>query len=221
MSKARLSSRTKFFPVALATFVAFALNGVARASTIDYTFTGVGSNTVSGPSGNEAFAGVTFTASFVLDPSTITGAGGYYLYEDVSGSFTEGGGAYSTTLTDVTIEVNGNGNTGSGAYETLYLFNSDFGSAIGFNSDASLLGYALTAPFTTGSVTGSEIGAYQDLAGFSTTTGDTVEFTGLSSLDFTASVPGASPIPEPSTLSLLVAGLCLFGVGLFRRWAIA
>ena len=216
MSQARLSSRKKFFSVALAVIMALVLAGAARASTVDYTFTGVGAGTISGNT-NGSFASVPFTANFVVDTSTMTGAGGYYMYSNISGSFTVG--SYSTTLTGVTIEVNGNGNTGSGAYETLYLFNSDFGSSIGFNSDASLLGYALTAPFTTGSVTGSEIGAYQDLAGFSTTTGDTLEFTGLNSLDFTASVPGASPVPEPSTLSLFLTGL--LGAVIVRRRVMA
>src|SRR5208337_5623998 len=122
MSQAIVSSRKKFFPVALAVIMALVLAGAARASTVDYTFTGVGTGTISGNT-NGSFASVPFTANFVEDTSTMTGAGGYYMYSNISGSFTVG--SYSTTLTGVTIEVNGNGNTGSGAYETLYLFNSD------------------------------------------------------------------------------------------------
>ncbi len=215
MFPARVAENRKLIRMALAVAMILLPASAARADTLDYTFSGTGSGTIAGNT-NATFTDAAFTVSFAEDTSTITGSGGYSLYEGVSGTFTEG--SYTTTLTDVTIEVNGNGDTGSGAYETLYLFSSDFGSAIGFNSDPSLLGYALTAPFTTGSVTGPEIAAYQDAAGFSTTTGDTVEFTGLDSLDFTASVPGASPIPEPSTFSLLALGLCgLFGAGLIRR----
>jgi hypothetical protein len=106
--------------------------------------------------------------------------------------------------------VNGNASTGMGNYEDVFLFNSDFGSSIGISQDPTLLGYALATAVTTGAVTGGQIGAFQDAAGFSTTSGDIIEFTSLSSLDFTAATPGTAP--EPSTLALFAIGLFVFGL---------
>ena len=177
---------------------------VAKASTLIYTFTGVGSGTISGT----PFTGATFTASFTEDTGMITSPDtGYYKYGGISGNFVEG--SNNLTLTGTTIEVNGNSNTGMGNFEDVFLFNSDFGSSIGISQDPTLLGYALATPITTGVITGSQIGAFSDAAGFSTTGGAVVEFTSLTSLDFTAASP--SGVPEPSTLALFAIGLLAFG----------
>jgi hypothetical protein len=213
MFQAGFLNRGKLIQMALAAALVFLPVAAAHAGTLNYTLSGVGSGTIAGTT-NTTFSDVSFSATFTENTSAIIGAGGYYIYGDISGTFTEGG--YTTTLTGVNLEVNSNGNTGSGAYETLYLFNSDFGSSVGINSDPTLLGYTLATPINTGSVTGSNIGAYQDAAGFSTTTGDTIEFTGLDSLDFVAS-NGTPVVPEPSSLSLLLVGIS--GVGLFSSWA--
>jgi len=184
------------------------------ASPLIYTFSGVGSGTISGT----PFTSASFTVSYALNTTSITNpAGGYYEYSGVSGSFTEG--AFTATLLSTTIEVNGNASTGVGNFEDVFLFNSDFGSSIGISQDATLLGYALATPITTGLVTGAQIGAFQDAAGFSTTGGAIVEFTSLSSLDFTAAAPSA--VPEPSSLALIAAGLLAFGLIRVSRHSIA
>jgi hypothetical protein len=77
-----------------------------------------------------------------------------------------------------------------------------------------LLGYALASAINTGPQT-SNIAAYQDALGFTTTTGDTVEFTSVSSLDFTVTNPNATP--EPSTFLLLFTGLGAGALLMFRR----
>lgn len=206
-------NRRKLIQMAFAATLVFLPVAAAHADTLDYTLSGVASGTIAGTT-NATFTNASFSVNLTGDPSTLVGGGGFFLYQGVSATFTEG--AYSTTLTDISLEVNGNGNTGSGAYETLYLFNSTFGSSIGFNSDPTFLGYALATPIDTGTVTGLEIGAFQDATGFSTTTGDTIEFTGAQSLDFTAT-DSSSVVPEPSSLALLLSGIS--GAGLFSNWA--
>jgi hypothetical protein len=138
------------FAVAIAIFSAHA----ASASTLVYTFTGVGSGTIAGT----AFTNQSFTISFTENTTSITSpAGGYYQYggpgNGISVSFTEG--ANALTLTGVTLEVNANPFIVSGAYEDVYLFNSDFGSSIGIEPDLTLLSYTLATPITTGVVTGA------------------------------------------------------------------
>lgn len=187
------------------------------ASTLIYTFSGTASGTISGNT-NATFTNASFSVSFTENTSDITGGGGFFLYNPATGgAFTEG--AYSTTFTNAIIETNGNGDTGSGAFETANLFNSTIDNGVTLNSNPALLGYALDTTVNTGLVTNS-----LDLAptlnglghGFSTSTGDVVEFTGLSALQFvvTAPVPTGT-VPEPATLTLLTAGLS--GIGMLRR----
>ncbi|HEY1756022.1 MAG TPA: PEP-CTERM sorting domain-containing protein [Bryobacteraceae bacterium] len=186
---------------------AFALTVVfsapaAHAATLYYTLTGVGTGTITG----SPVSGM-FTITYTEDTASITSPDvGYYEYSGISGTFSEG--AYTATLTDTTLEVNGNPSTGMGNYEDVFLFNSDYGSSIGISTDPVLLGYTLATPITTGVVTGGQVGAAQDAAGFSTASGDVIEFTSLTSLDFTAS----TAVPEPSSLALLAIGVFAFGL---------
>ena len=190
--------------------------GSMSASTLIYTFSGTASGTISGTT-NTTFTNAAFSVSFTENTSAITGSGGFFLYNPAPGGvFTEG--SYSTTFTNAVIETNGNGNTGSGAYETANLFDTAFNNGVTLDSNPALLGYALNTTVNTGLVTASG-----DLAptlnglgdGFTTTTGDVVEFTGLSALDFVVTAPSVSAVPEPSTLVLLTAGLS--GIGMLRR----
>ncbi len=182
------------------------------ASTMDYTFTGVGTGTVTGNT-NTTFTD--FTVTFSLDTSDIVVPDtGYTRYNDVSGTFTEG--SYTTTFVDATIVANGNPDTGMGAFETVFLFNSDFGSSIGINSDPALLNYSLANAIDTGVVSGGGVGSADDAAGFSTTTGDQVDFTSLTSLEFVAAAPGAE-VPEPSSLPLLTFGMVGIALATFRK----
>jgi hypothetical protein len=193
--------------------VALILLPAASAGTLTYTFAGVGSGTIAGAT-NAAFSDAAFNVTFSLDTGTIVVPDvGFTRYNNVSGIFTED--SYTTTFTNTTIVANGNGDTGMGSFETIFLFNSDFGSDIGISSDPTLSGYSLAKTVTTGVVTGPDVSGFSDAAGFSTTTGDIVNFTGLTSLDFTAASPNGSAAPEPSTLALITLGLG--GVVLLRR----
>jgi hypothetical protein len=195
-------------------------NRTVFAATLDYTFTGVASGTITGTT-NATFSDVAFSATFVEDTSAIIDLGsGYFEYNPVSGTFNEG--AYTTTITGAVIEINGNPDTGSGAYETANLFNSTYDNGVTLNSNPALLDYNLDGTVSTGTVLASS----GDLAptlnsmgdGFSTTTGDVVEFTGLDALAFTVTEPSTGPtssVPEPSTLFSIFP--VLVGFAVFRR----
>jgi hypothetical protein len=182
------------------------------ASTLDLSFTGVGSGTITAGNTVTPFTDEAFSVAFVEDTTSVTSAGGY-AYDNPAGdgAFTEG--SYAATITNANIAVNGNGNTGMGSYYTVFLFNSDFESSIGISEDSVLAGYGLVTPITTGSIPGSSaypnpnIAAFQDPLGFTTSSGATVEFTSLDSLDFTASTPTTSTVPEPSMLFCILPAL--------------
>jgi hypothetical protein len=211
-------SRINLLSAAFAAAIILLPARAAFASTLDLSFTGQGSGTITDGSTVTTFTDEAFSVSFVEDTTAVSQAGGYdYDKPAGDGAFTEG--SYTATINNANIAVNGNGNTGVGSYYTVFLFNSDFGSSIGISEDAVLAGYGLVTPITTGSIPSSStypnpnIGAFQDALGFTTSGGSTIEFTSLDSLDFTASVP--SSVPEPSMLLLILPAL--MAIVLVRR----
>ncbi len=206
-------SRISLLNAAFAVAIILLPARIASASTLDLSFTGQGSGTITDGVTVTSFTDEAFSVTFVEDTTAVTQAGGYdYDNPAGDGTFTEG--TYTATINNANIIVNGNGDTGMGSYYTVFLFNSDFGSSIGISEDPVLAGYGLVTPITTGSIPSSStypnpnIGAYQDALGFTTSSGATIEFTSLDSLDFTASVPSA--VPEPSMLWFILPALVAF-----------
>jgi PEP-CTERM motif len=194
------------------------------ADTLIYTFTGVATGTITSGKTSTDFTSAAFTYTFTGNTTNITGGGGFFLYNPASGGvFTEG--SYSATFTNAIIETNGNPFSGIGAFETANLFNNSIGNGITLDSNPNLLNYALNTTVDTGTV----LAASGNLAltsdglgdGFTTGSGDVVEFTGLDALSFTVTKPATAPssVPEPSTLVLLTAGLS--GAGMLRRRLLA
>jgi hypothetical protein len=190
----------------------------AMASTLNYTFSGVGTGTVSGLD-TFNFTDAPFSFLFIENPTALQsfGPGSYYTYySGIGGIFTEGN--YSAIVTGAEIEVNGNANTGVGAYETVVLFNSDLSGSLVIGSDPALFDYLLATPIDTGTITGNQLGVSAG-DGFSSLFGDTITFTGLDSLDFAVTAPQGPPTssatPEPSSWLLLTTGVS--GMGLLRR----
>ncbi|MGA8937832.1 MAG: PEP-CTERM sorting domain-containing protein [Acidobacteriaceae bacterium] len=175
-------------------------------SPLDYTFLGVASGSIAGPTAlsSSTFSNQDFSISFIEDPANVTGSAGYYLQSSISGTFAEG--STSETIADAYLEVNGNPNTGSGVYESVNLFDSTFATDMQIIYDPALLDYELmTTLAPTGSVTGQTIGNYSGV-GYSLSNGGTLDITNLSSLNFSVTdVP--TPTPEPGTLVLLALGL--------------
>jgi hypothetical protein len=185
---------------------------VAHADTLTYTFSGNASDVVTflgfipidNPNAN-------FTLTFTEDSASVVNAGsGYYRLNDVSGVFSTG--FVTTTLSDVTIVVNSNP-----GFENVDFYNAAFDNGMGLANNSALLGYALASNVSTGLVGSSSgnltptppLGSFSANGDFITS----VEFTGDNSLDFT--VTGATP--EPSSLLLLLSGLCGGAATLGRR----
>jgi len=194
----------------LATAVALMLPSRAMlAEEYNYTFSGSGSGTISGNT-NTTFTDAAFNFQFTEDTANVmnNGTPGFYQLTNIGGSFTEG--SYSATITNATIIVNGNGSMG-GNFETVFLFDGSTGvGSIGISNDGSLLGYQLVTPISvSGSDPGASAGAFQSDPGdgYTTTGGDTIVFSSVDSLTFTAAPVNASTTPEPSSLALLATGL--------------
>lgn len=189
----------------------------ARALIADplvYTFSGVASGSIVGPMAltSSSFSNQNFSISFLEDTTGVTGSDGYYLLSGISGTFSEG--SESANITDAYLEVNGNPNTGSGVYESINLFNNTFATDMQIIYDPALLGYELlTTLAPTGSMTGQTIANYPG-SGYSLSNGDTLNFTSMSSLDF--SVTDAST-PEPGTWMMLATGIGALALVLMRR----
>ena len=185
--------------------------GAMFATPLVYTFSGVASGSITGPTAvsSPSFSNQTFSISFTEPTTAVTGSAGYYLLSAISGTFSEG--SQSETLTDAYLEVNGNPNTGAGVYESINLFNGTFATDMQIIYDPALLGYELmTTLAPTGSVTGQTIANYPG-TGYSLSNGDTLDFTNLSSLNF--SVTNVSAVtPEPGTWMLLALGIAAVAV---------
>jgi PEP-CTERM motif len=203
----QLKSPSRLLPVwfAIAGGLLLISTRAMRADDLTYTFSGVASGAVVGPTAlsSSAFSNQNFSISFTEDPTTVTGSAGYYLLSSISGAFTEG--STSETLTDAYIEVNGNPDTGSGIYESINLFNATFATDMQIFYDPALLDYELMSTLaSTGSVTGQTIANYSGV-GYSLLNGDTLDITSVSSLNFSVTSP--TPTPEPGTWMLLAMGM--------------
>jgi hypothetical protein len=205
----QLKSPSRLLPVwfAIAGGLLLISTRAMRADDLTYTFSGVASGAVVGPTAlsSSTFSNQNFSISFTEDPTTVTGSAGYYLLSSISGAFTEG--STSETLTDAYIEVNGNPDTGSGIYESINLFNATFATDMQIFYDPALLDYELMSTLaSTGSVTGQTIANYSGV-GYSLLNGDTLDITSVSSLNFSVTSPTPTPTPEPGTWMLLAMGM--------------
>lgn len=181
----------------------------ANASPITFTFTGNGSGSVTGTT-MTTFSNTSFSLTFASDTSSVVDqGGGYYRVNDISGSFAEG--SYTATVTNATIVVNGDS-----GFENVNVYNSLFDDGVGLQNNSNLSGYMLMTPVSTGTATGGDLELTSNMVGdgFTTTSGTVIDFTGLTSLSFTAAVPAAAT-PEPSTWLLLATGVS--GLAAVRR----
>jgi hypothetical protein len=184
----------------------------AHATPITYTFTGVGSGTANGV----AFTDTAFTFVFTSDTTDIDTSGApFFDLHDVAGTFTEG--SYSATLAPtVTIVA-----TEDASFPRINFFNADVTNGLGLNNSA-LATYDLSTsigPITTppGFLTPTFPGAGDPpSSGFATIGEGSVIFTADDSLVFTAALQTPPPpVPEPSAIVLMTAGV--LGMGLIYR----
>lgn len=168
-----------------------------------YTLSGNGTALIDGNAAGPA----DFTITLTEDPASIDNiAPGLYRYDNVSATITSPIG--SAILEGVYLEVNGNP-----GYQNVDLYNSSFNNGIGLANSPSLLNYDLSSVVSTGVITDpSDLTPTFNGGLFTLSTGDTVQFTSLNSLSFSAAAT-----PEPSSLLLLGTGLSACVVRLRSR----
>jgi hypothetical protein len=187
------------------------------AVPVTYTFSGTASGVLLDAAGTETdFTDALFTIVLEADTTAIQPDDPYYRIFNLGGTFSQG--AFSATLSPlVAIVVNSDP-----AFENVNFFNGTFDNGLGFWEHPALDGYHLATsigPLTVPSADaplGFLSPTYNDVGGaFAFEGGGSVQFTGDTSLTFSARVQG---VPEPATAMLVLAALA--ALGLARRKAV-
>ena len=176
----------------------------AHATPVTYTLSGNGAGTINGT----AFSG-NFSFVFASDTTDVTPFGTEFIDNTfTAATFSEGGTNYTLgpILGIIANPVSPAGFAG--------ILNPNVSSAL-VVTDGDLVGYNLLSSITASSTdaTGGLSNEFNG-SGFSLDGGaDALIFTADTSLTFNAAV--GSPVPEPSSIALLVAGV--LGIGLIYR----